>query len=100
MTAKNILITAVLMASSFAIGEEAERKLITPIDPELPQLAQKMDIHGTVKLKIWVNPDGSVRRLEYIGGHPVLAEAALNAVKKWKYVPNDKETTEVVALKF
>ena len=37
-----------------------------------------MNLHGTVKLKIWISNDGSVRRLEYVGGHPLLAQAAPN----------------------
>jgi outer membrane biosynthesis protein TonB len=48
-------------------------------------VAQKMELHGIVKLKLWVNPDGTVRRLEYVGGHLLLAEAALKAAKLWKY---------------
>jgi TonB family protein len=59
-----------------------------------------MNLHGTVKLKIWISPDGTVRRLEYIGGHPMLAEAALRAVKTWKYQATAQESTAIVALKF
>jgi TonB family protein len=51
-------------------------------------------------LKIWTNPDGTVRRLEYVGGHPALAEAALKAVKTWKYQAAPQESTTVVELKF
>jgi len=59
-----------------------------------------MNLHGTVRLKIWINPDGTVRRLEYVGGHPLLAESALKAVKGWKYEPSSRESTTVVELKF
>lgn len=53
-----------------------------------------------VKLKIWISSDGTVRRLEYVGGHPVLAESALKAVKAWKYEPGTKETTATVKMRF
>jgi TonB family protein len=58
------------------------------------------DSHGSVKLKIWIAPDGTVRRLEYIGGHPLLAESALKAVKTWKYQPATTESTSQVEIKF
>jgi TonB family protein len=67
---------------------------------EYPAIAAKMNLHGTVKLKIWITPDGTVRRLEYVGGHPLLAESALKAVKAWKYQPSDAESTSQVELKF
>jgi TonB family protein len=100
MTTKNILIIAVLVVSGLANAEESTRKLLERVEPELPQVAQKMDLHGTVKLKLWVSPDGTVRRLEYIGGHPLLAEAALKAAKSWKFETSAQETTETVSLKF
>jgi len=59
-----------------------------------------MNLHGTVKVKVWINSDGSVRRVEYIGGHPLLAQAALKAVKNWKYDLGAKETTSQVEVKF
>src|SRR5436853_7869085 len=44
-------------------------------------------VHGTVKLKIWITAQGAVHRVEYLGGHPLLAESALEAVRNWKYAP-------------
>ncbi len=96
---KYILICAALAVGS-ASASDRERKIVARQDPEYPALAEKMNIHGTVKLKIWIAPDGAVRRLEYIGGHPVLAESALKAVKMWKYQPAVQESTAVVELKF
>jgi TonB family protein len=97
---KHILLCVMLLASSLNAADQAERKLVRHEDPEYPEVAAKMNLHGIVKLKIWINPDGSVRRLEYIGGHPLLAESALKAVKGWKYEPSTKESTTVVVLKF
>jgi len=89
---------ALLMSSAVAADED--RKLITRTDPEYPAIAQNMNLHGAVKMRIWINSDGTVRRLEYIGGHPVLAESALKAVRTWRYEAGQKETTAVVELKF
>jgi len=98
-TLKHMLLCTVLLISS-ANAADQERKIVRREEPEYPALAARMNVHGTVKLKIWINPDGTVRRLEYIGGHPVLAESGLKAVKEWKYEPSSKESTTVVELKF
>lgn len=96
---KHILLCTLLLAGS-ALAADTDRKLVRHEEPEYPALADKMALHGTVKLKIWIAPDGSVRRLEYVGGHPVLAESALKAVKTWKYEAAPKETTAAVEVRF
>jgi len=93
------LCTLLLVASSFA-ADQPDRKVVHREDAEYPAIAAKMNIHGTVKMKIWISSDGTVRRLEYIGGHPLLAESALKAVKSWKYQPTSSESTSQVEIKF
>jgi TonB family protein len=94
-----MLLCASLLVSSASAADQ-ERKVVYREDPEYPTIAAKMNLHGSVKLKIWISPAGTVRRLEYIGGHPLLAESALKAVKDWKYQPVAQESTTVVELKF
>ena len=84
----------------WAPAENSDRKLLAHPEPEYPALAQKLNLHGTVKVRVWVTPAGEVRRLEYIGGHPVLAEAALKAVKTWKFETGKDEATTIIELKF
>ena len=98
-TLKQLLFCVTLLFSSASAADQ-ERKVVRREEPEYPTLAAKMSLHGNVKLKIWINPDGTVRRLEYIGGHPLLAESALKAVKTWKYQSAAKESTTVVEMKF
>jgi len=95
---KHILLCIILLVSASA--SDLERKVVLREEPEYPPIATKMNLHGTVKLKIWINPDGAVRRLEYIGGHPLLAESALKAVKIWKYQAAAQESTTIVELRF
>jgi outer membrane biosynthesis protein TonB len=45
-------------------------------------------------------PDGSVRTVDIKGGHPVLAQAAVIAVRKWRWEPAPRESRESVELKF
>ena len=88
-----------LRSGSFATAE-TERRITHQDQPEYPEIAKKMNLHGTVKLKVWINPDGTVRRLDYVGGHPLLAESALKAVKAWRYEAASKESNGIVELRF
>ena len=97
---KHILLCTVLLAAWRTATAQAERPVTHREEPDYPDLARASNLHGVVKLKIWISPDGTVRRLEYIGGHPVLAESALKAVKTWHYEAATKESTAVVGLKF
>jgi TonB family protein len=91
----------VMVVAGVLLGaDRSDRKIVHREDAEYPAIAAKMNLHGTVKLKIWINPDGSVRRLEYVGGHPLLAESALKSVKSWKYQPSQSESTSQVEVKF
>jgi TonB family protein len=76
------------------------RKVVARVTPEYPPVARTMNITGTVRVEAVVAGSGSVKSADVKGGHPVLAEAALRAVKKWKWEPADHETHEVVELKF
>ena len=96
---KQISLCVTLLVGS-AIATVQERKVVQREEPEYPPIAERMKLHGAVKLKIWIRADGTVRRLEYIGGHPLLAESALKAVRAWHYQPAAQETTTVVELKF
>jgi len=95
-----ILLCALLLIGSISAADRPQREIVQRVEPAYPEIARNMNLHGTVKLRIWIKTDGSVRRLEYIGGHPLLAESALKAVKAWKYAAANKETTTVLELKF
>jgi TonB family protein len=90
----------VLLYGGLHGADSSERKIVYREQPEYPAIAAKMELHGTVKLKIWIDVEGNVRRLEYIGGHPLLAQSALRAVRNWRYQPSPKESTSQVELKF
>lgn len=90
----------VLLASTLYAADQEDRKLVYRKPPDYPTIAAQMNLHGTVKLKVWIKADGSVRRVEYIGGHPLLAESAVKAVQDWKYEPAAKESTLDLEVKF
>ena len=82
-----------------ASGEMVRRAKVK-IAPVYPDLARKMNITGAVKIQIVVAPNGTVKDAKVIGGHPVLAGAALDAVRKWRFEPAAVESSGVVELKF
>jgi len=61
--------------------------LIRKVSPVYPPLARQARIQGTVILKIVIDKSGNVQSLQLVKGHPMLAPAAFDAVRKWKYEP-------------
>jgi protein TonB len=59
-----------------------------------------MKITGTVKVQVVVSPNGTVKEAKILGGHPVLANAALEAARKWRFEPAAEESTGVVDFRF
>ncbi len=55
--------------------------------PIYPPLARQARIQGSVVLHAIIDKDGRVAQLEVISGHPLLVQAALDAVKQWRYKP-------------
>jgi TonB family protein len=76
------------------------RKVKTKVPPVYPDLARRMAIAGTVKVAVVVSPSGVVKSTKIVGGHPLLVDAAVDAVKKWKFEPANEESTGVVEFKF
>jgi TonB family protein len=80
------------------VKENGGRKVKTAVKPVYPDVARKMHITGTVRLEATVAPDGKVRDTRIVGGSPMLAQEASNAVKKWKYEETSKESVEIVEI--
>jgi TonB family protein len=80
--------------------EELSRKAKFKVAPAYPDLARRMNITGVVKLQVTVAPNGTVKSARLIGGHPVLANAALDAIKKWRFEAGPDEATGIVDFHF
>lgn len=61
--------------------------LIRKVQPNYPPLARQARIQGNVVLTAEISKDGSIENLRLVSGHPMLAPAAIEAVKQWKYKP-------------
>jgi TonB family protein len=80
-------------------GEHA-RKVLAKVDPLYPDLARRMKMQGTVRLEAVVTPAGKLKHAEVLGGSPVLAKSAVDALEKWKWEPGPQETREVILINF
>jgi periplasmic protein TonB len=75
----------------------AREFIVQRVAPVYPPLARQARIQGTVTLNIVIGKSGDVRSMQLISGHPMLAPAAVEAVKQWKYRPyeQDGEAVEI-----
>jgi TonB family protein len=71
------------------------KQLIARPAPVYPELARRAHIRGVVKLQVKVKTDGTVEVQKILEGEPVLADAAIDAVKKWRANPATINGTRV-----
>lgn len=90
----------ILPLRSHAQQADSGRKLVTRIAAPYPTLARAMALQGIVKLEVLVSTDGTVKETQIKGGHPVLAQAAVNSVRRWKWEAASHESHEIVEIKF
>ncbi len=105
-TALLAVLTLAVTAGPIRLGaqqvqsEDISRRAKSKVQPLYPELARKMNIAGTVKIEVVVSPNGTVKDARVVGGHPVLAGAALDAAKKWRFEPSTGESSGVIDFKF
>lgn len=81
-------------------SDEGKRKVKTKVSPAYPELAKRMNVTGRVKIEVIITPEGKVKSTRAVGGHPLLVQACVDAVKEWKFAPAPEETTQVVEFEF
>jgi TonB family protein len=77
------------------VESSIERKLITRVEPQYPEILREKQIGGIVRLEVTIAANGTVQSVAILGGNPILAEAAETAVRKWVYAPGRSQTLEV-----
>jgi TonB family protein len=65
----------------------AQGLLMKRVQPVYPLRAQQAHVQGAVELSATIGKDGSISNLKVISGDPMLTQAAMDAVKQWKYRP-------------
>jgi TonB family protein len=94
---------AIVFSPVFSLAQEqpeGKRAIVDKVVPVYPDLARRAQIHGTVRVGVVVTPSGKAKFTQVIGGNPLLAKAAVDAIEKWKWVPAAQETKELVELNF
>lgn len=79
-------------------GAVQKALLVKQVRPDYPRLAKEARIEGTVRIEILVDVEGKVEDLRLIEGHPLLAQAALQAVKQWEFRPTRLRGTPIATL--
>lgn len=98
-----VLFAILTFAPNYALTQETSesgRKLVSKVVPLYPGIARSMRIQGTVRADVLVAPNGKVTSIEVKGGHPLLAQAAQEALRQWKWEVASHETHESVELRF
>ena len=107
-----LTVTILLAGFSFLMGvsllrpvsamaqQELGRKVKVKVSPTYPDIARRANITGTVKVAVVVAPNGTLKSTKIVGGHPLLASAALDALKKWKFEAASEDSSGIVEFKF
>ena len=100
LTAVALMAFVLAAASAQQANEEGKRKVKSKTNPVLSEVARRMSITGKVKLEVTIAPDGRVRSVRALGGHPLLVQACVECVKEWKYEAAPEESTQIVEFDF
>ena len=91
---------SLFLALALPAGAAGERAVKSRVSPSYPEMAKRMKISGTVKVEATVDADGKVTAVKTLDGNRMLATAAEDAVKKWKFEAGTGEATVEVTLNF
>lgn len=69
------------------ISHMMEGNLIFRLQPTYPRLARQARIQGAVVLQAVISREGTIEKLQVLSGHPMLVQAAVDAVRQWRYRP-------------
>jgi TonB family protein len=80
--------------------DQASSHLVKRVEPQYPQLARAAHIQGEVVIAVTITETGAVSNPKYVSGHPMLMQAALDAVREWQYSPflTDGKPTSVLTV--
>jgi TonB family protein len=78
----------------------SHRAVVTRVAPTYPELARRMHVSGTVTIRIIILPNGNVAGTHIQSGHPLLGEAAQQAVTQWRFAPGPDTTSQDIDVVF
>lgn len=97
--AQILLAVGLSFAGAGAHAQESRKALNSPT-PVYPETARQFRLSGVVKVQVLIAPDGQIKDVKVIGGHPLLVSAVQDSLKNWKYAPASNETTATLVFNF
>jgi TonB family protein len=94
------LLALFFLVPNNSLAQAAARKVKNKVDPVYPELAKRNNISGSARVELLVTPDGRVKDVKVLGGNPVLVQAVMAAVVKWKYEAAPEESSIVIKFDF
>jgi len=92
------------MAASAGVSRAQEvifkGKALKMVAVQYPSVLKSRGIGGTVKLRVQVNANGTVKDVQVLGGNPILSECSVKAVKQWQFVATEKEESMDISVVF
>jgi len=89
-----------LVSNNTLSAQATARKVKNRVEPVYPELAKRNNISGSARVELLVAPDGRVKDVKVLGGNPVLVQAVMAAVVKWKYEPAAEESSVIIKFDF
>jgi TonB family protein len=93
-------LAAAIVSAQQSSVEESKRKIKYKTNPQFSEIARRMNLSGKVKVELVIAPDGHVKNTRAIGGHPILVQSCLDAVKDWRFEASPEETTQIIEFEF
>ena len=69
------------------VSQILQGKAIERVVPVYPELMRRIRLQGDVSVEVIVSPDGRVESARAVSGHPMLASAAVDAARRWRFGP-------------
>jgi len=94
------LALALTFLSATTIPQENEPKVLKKVLPVYPDILKKMGVSGTVRVRITIGADGSVKDVEARGGNAIFIDSVAAAVRNWKFVSGERQRSAEVTVTF
>jgi TonB family protein len=99
----NGILAGTLLLACAGIGaaqEASNRKIIKVVSAQYPAVLKQRGIGGVVKMRVFVNANGTVKDAQILGGNAILADSALKAVKQWIFAPAAADAKLEISISF
>ena len=94
------LALALAFLPAAVVPQENAPRVLKKVIPAYPEILAKMGVSGTVRVKVTIAADGSVKDVEARGGNAIFIDSVAAAVRNWKFVPGERQRSAEVAVTF